>query len=148
MKIAIATDHAGFEFKQKIKKFLIENNYEVEDFGASSLNPDDDYPDFIKNAAKYVSKNGGFGIILGKSGAGEAIVANKYPKIRAILGVNKENVKLSREHNDANILSIGSILTPLEKAKELIDLFLKTPFSGENRHIRRIKKIEEIENER
>ncbi len=145
MKIAIAADHAGFELKEEIKRFLYENGHEVEDFGAFELNPEDDYPDFIGKAAEYVSKNGGFGIVLGKSGAGEAIVANKYPRVRAILGVSEQNVRLSREHNDANILSLGSTLTSIDEAKTLINIFINTQFSNEPRHARRIKKIEEIE---
>jgi len=145
MKIAIATDHAGFEFKEEIKNFLSENGYETEDFGAFEFDKDDDYPDFIGKAANFVSNNGGFGIVLGKSGAGEAIVANKYPNVRAVLGVNEENVRLAREHNDANILSLGSNLVSLETAKKLITLFINTPFSNEKRHERRIAKIKAIE---
>ena len=145
MRIAIASDHAGFELKNNLLSLLRNEGYELIDFGAESFNPDDDYPDFIGKASEYVSENGGFGIVIGKSGAGEAIVANKYKGVRAVLCVNEENVKLSREHNDANVLSIGSILTDPEEAKKLVLLFINTPFSQEERHKRRIEKIKKIE---
>jgi len=145
MKIAIASDHAGFELKNNLLSLLRNEGYELIDFGAESFNPDDDYPDFIGKASEYVSENGGFGIVIGKSGAGEAIVANKYKGVRAVRCVNEENVKLSREHNDANVLSIGSILTNPEEAKKLVLLFINTPFSQEERHKRRIEKIKKIE---
>lgn len=146
MKVYLATDHAGFEFKEKIKAFLQKKEYEVEDCGAFSYDKDDDYPDFIAVAAqKVAADSGSFGIVLGKSGAGECIVANKIMGIRAILGVSEENIRLSREHNDANVLSLGSVLVSEETAKALVELFLKTPFSDKERHKRRIEKIKEIE---
>ncbi|MBI2594477.1 RpiB/LacA/LacB family sugar-phosphate isomerase [Candidatus Curtissbacteria bacterium] len=146
MKIYLATDHAGFEFKEKIKAFLQEKGYDVEDCGAFELNPIDDYPDFIVPAAKKVSQNpGSFGIVLGKSGAGECIVANKIKGIRAFLGVNEQNVRLAREHNNANVLSIGSEIVDEPTAKKLVELFLNTPFSNEERHKRRIEKIKQLE---
>jgi ribose 5-phosphate isomerase B len=147
MKIFLATDHAGFEIKETVKAYLLNESYEVEDCGAFNFEPHDDYPDFIKIAAIKTSQTeGSFGIVFGKSGAGEAIVANKIKGIRAILGFNEENVRLSREHNNANVLSLGSKFINEEKAKVLCNLFIKTPFSNEDRHIRRIKKITQIEN--
>lgn len=147
MKIFLGTDHAGFELKEEIKKFLTEQGHEVIDCGAASFDPNDDYPDFCSEAAKKVSENpGSMGFVLGKSGAGEAIVANKIKGIRAVLAVNEENVKLAREHNDANVLSLGSIFYDNETAKRLAKLFLETPFSGEQRHQRRINKISKLEN--
>lgn len=146
MKVYLASDHAGFELKEKVKKFLLEQGYEIEDCGAYALDPNDDYPDFCGKAAQQVAEHpGSFGIVLGKSGAGEAIVANKIKGVRAFLGINEENVKLAREHNDANVLSLGSALVGEELAKELVKLFLETPFSGEERHKRRIEKIKKIE---
>lgn len=146
MKIYLAADHAGFEFKEQIKKDLNQEKYETIDCGAYALNPDDDYPDFISKIGKSVGKDiDSCGIIFGKSGSGECIVANKYKGIRAFLGINEKNVKLAREHNDANIISIGSEIISLDEAKKLIKLFLETPFSKEERHIRRINKIREIE---
>ena len=147
MKVFLGTDHAGFELKEKIKLYLSENGYEVEDCGAFAFDKNDDYPDFIARAAIGVSKNtDSRGIVFGKSGAGECIVANKIKGIRSILGFSKENVELSRLHNDANVLSLGSAFVNDESAKELVKIFLETKFTNEERHIRRIKKIIEIEN--
>ncbi len=146
MRVFLGTDHAGFELKEEIKKFLTGLGYDVEDCGAHEFNPNDDYPDFCAAAAKKVSENpDSIGFVFGKSGAGEAIVANKINGIRAVLAVSEENVRLSREHNNANVLSLGSIFYDTETAKNLSKLFLETPFSGETRHKRRIDKIEEIE---
>ncbi len=146
MKIYLATDHAGFSLKEEIKKFLIDQSYEVEDCGAFSFEKGDDYPDFIVKAAEKVSQNqDSKGIVFGKSGTGEEIVANKIHNIRAFAGVNAENVRLAREHNDANILSLGSEFIDFEEAKKLIKIFLETPFSNEERHERRIEEIKEIE---
>lgn len=148
MKVYLGTDHAGFGLKEKIKSYLQQNGYGVEDCGAFGFDKNDDYPDFVAKAAQKVSENSSsFGIVFGKSGAGECIVANKIKGIRAILGFNKENVELSRLHNDANVLSLGSAFVNDELAKELIRLFLETPFSNEERHKRRVDKIEKIENE-
>lgn len=148
MKVYLATDHAGFDLKESLKAFLITNGYEVEDCGAFSLDPTDDYPQFIALAAKKVIQTpGAAGIVFGKSGAGETIVANKIKGVRAILGINEENVKLARLHNDANIMSLGSEFVAPEVAQNLAKLFLETKFSGEERHIRRIEQITQIENE-
>jgi ribose 5-phosphate isomerase B len=147
MKIYLATDHAGFEFKEHIKSFLLSEGFDAEDCGAFSYNKDDDYPDFIVVAARKVAGNPGtFGIVLGKSGAGECIVANKVKGIRAFLGVSEKNVLLARKHNDANVISLGSDFISEEIAKQLVKLFLQTPFSNEERHVRRIEKIKVIEN--
>ena len=147
MKVYLGTDHAGFEFKEQIKKYLIQEHYDVVDCGAYSFDKNDDYPDFIAKAAIGVSKDlNSKGIVFGKSGAGECIIANKIKNVRAVLGFNTENVKMAREHNDANILSLGSAFTSTKSAKELVTTFLQTPFTNEERHIRRINKIKEIEN--
>ncbi len=146
MKIYLGTDHAGFELKEKIKIFLKEKNFDVEDCGALTFDKNDDYPDFIAKAAIGVSENpASKGIVLGKSGAGECIVANKIKGIRAILGFSEENVRLAREHNDANVLSLGSAFVNEELMKKLIIIFLETKFSNEDRHVRRINKIKDIE---
>lgn len=146
MRVYLGTDHAGFELKEKIKSYLKESGYEVEDCGAFEFDKNDDYPDFISKAAEKVSKYPtSRGIVFGKSGAGECIVANKIKRIRAILGFNMKNVKLAREHNDANILSLGSVFINTELAKELVIIFLQTPFGNEERHTRRINKIKGIE---
>ena len=146
-KIFLGTDHAGFELKEYVKKHLLKLGMEVEDMGAHKLDSKDDYPDFIVPVAKKVSKNqNSRGIVFGASGQGEAIVANKIKGIRAALyyGRNMEIVKLSRTHNDANILSLGARFLTKEEAIEAINLWLKTGFSKEPRHIRRIKKISNI----
>jgi ribose 5-phosphate isomerase B len=146
MKIFLGTDHAGFELKEEIKKFLNERGHEVVDCGAVEFDPNDDYPDFCAEAARGVSANeGSIGFVFGKSGAGEAITANKFKGIRAVLAVDEGNVKLAREHNDANVLSLGARFYTNETAKNLVKLFIDTPFSNEERHKRRIEKIKSIE---
>ena len=146
MKIYLATDHAGFSLKEEIKKFLIDKGYEIEDCGAFSFEKGDDYPDFIVKAAEKVSQDqDSKGIVFGKSGTGEEIVANKIHHIRAFTGVDEENVRLAREHNDANILSLGSEFVDFEEAKELVKIFLNTSFSKEPRHQRRLDEIARIE---
>ena len=146
-KIILATDHAGFELKEEIKKFLTEEGYEVEDIGAFEFDKKDDYPDFIVPAAKKVaSDSNNKGIIFGASGQGEVIAANKIKGIRAALynSGNIEIVKLSRTHNNANILSLGARFLTKEDAKKAVKLWLETDFSQEERHKRRIKKIDSI----
>lgn len=146
MKVYLGTDHAAFDLKEEIKLFLVQNNYEVEDCGALTFDKNDDYPDFISKVGEAVSKDpNARGIVFGKSGAGECIVANKFKGTRSFLGINEENVKLAREHNDANILSLGSAFVDDETAKKLVKIFLDTPFPGEERHVRRIEKIRKIE---
>ena len=146
MKIYLATDHGGFDLKEEIKAYLQDHNYEVEDCGALTFDQTDDYPELIAQGAQKVAQDtDSKGIVFGKSGAGEAIVANKINGIRAILGFSEENVLLSREHNDANVLSLGAVFTTPNLGKKLVQLFLDTPFTGEERHKRRIQKISEIE---
>jgi len=148
MKIYIGTDHAGFKLKQALFAYLKELEYEVEDLGAHKYNETDDYPDFITPVARAVASepNQNRGIILGGSGQGEAILANKFPGVRAAVcyGPPFEIVRLSREHNDANILSLGARFITEDEAKEAVNLWLSTEFSGEERHSRRIKKINKL----
>src|SRR3990167_1704705 len=132
--IYLASDHAGFELKEKIEEFLKSKGYEVEDVGPHKLDPTDDYPDFIYPAAKKVSENpGSKGIILGKSGEGEAIVANKVKGIRAVVyyGYQEEMIQLTREHNDANVLSLGAGFVSEEDAKKVVEMWLSTNFTNE-----------------
>lgn len=148
MKIFIGSDHAGFIMKEKIKEYLINENYQVEDKGAFVLDNNDDYPSFIKLVAEAVSLDkDSFGIVLGGSGQGEQIVANKIDGIRAIeyYGGNLEIIKLGREHNNANILSLGARFIDEKEAFDAVKIFLKTKFSEEERHERRLKKITKIE---
>ena len=148
MKIYLASDHAGFELKEKIEEFLKSKGYDVEDVGPDSFDKNDDYPDFIYPAAKKVSESpDSKGIIFGKSGQGEAVVANKVSGIRAMVyyGGDDEIIKLSRRHNDSNVLSIGAGFVSDEESLKAVDVWLNTEFSGEGRHIRRIEKIKKLE---
>ena len=145
MKIFIGTDHAGFELKEKLVPYLKELGHEVEDMGAHTLEALDDYPDFIRPTAEaVVAHPGSRGVVLGGSGQGEVMVANRVPGARAALyyGSAVDVVVLSREHNDANILSLGARFIEEEEAKEVVKLWLETPFSGDERHMRRIQKID------
>lgn len=147
MKIYLAADHAGFPLKESVKKHLEEKGIEFEDLGNVVQDRDDDYPDFISEAAhKVASDKESLGLVFGKSGNGEAIVANKISGIRCAVGFNEESVRLARVHNDANILSLGSSFVDPDTALRLVDLFLDTPFSKEERHQRRIDKIKTLEN--
>ena len=145
--IFIASDHAGFELKNKIIAHIKQSDQEVEDVGPFEFNKDDDYPDFIYTCAVKVSQNpGSMGIVLGMSGQGEAIVANKVKGIRAALyyGGHPDIVKLAREHNNANILSLGAKFLNEGEVERAIDLFIETGFEG-GRHQRRIEKIDKLE---
>jgi ribose 5-phosphate isomerase B len=169
MQILIASDHAGFELKEKLKPFLKEMGYEVVDKGAFELNLEDDYPDFVIPLAETISANARtyadktrtdaegdkekmLGIILGGSGQGEAICANRFSNVRAVVfnGQYKpedgrevpQEIVLSREHNDANILSLGARFLNELEAKEAVKIWLQTKFSNDPRHIRRIGKID------
>ena len=141
--IVLATDHAGFELKEHVKKFLLEKGFEIKDFGALEYDALDDYPDFIIPASKFVSKNKLIGIIFGGSGQGEAIAANRIKGIRAVVFYNGPDdiIELSRKHNDANILSIGARFVDNQRAEEIINLWLSTTFE-EGRHKKRISKLD------
>lgn len=146
MKIYLGSDHAGFELKEKVKPFLNELGHEYVDLGPQVYDSNDDYPDFIKPVAEAVSReNEALGIVIGKSGQGEAMCANRIRGVRAALyyGGNLELVKLSREHNDANVLSLSAGFLSTEEALSAVKLFLSTSFSEEERHIRRIAKLDE-----
>jgi ribose 5-phosphate isomerase B len=146
MKIFIASDHAGFELKGTLIPYLQELGCVVEDKGPFAYDAVDDYPDFIKLVAEVVDKGGKVrGVIIGKSGQGEAMQANRFKGVRAAVyyGGNMEIVKLSREHNDSNILSLAAGFVSEEEAKSAIKLWLETPFSEEARHVRRINKLDE-----
>lgn len=145
MKIFIGADHAGFNLKEKLVSYLKELGYEVEDKGAFEYSEEDDYPDFVKPVAEAVSQNReARGIVIGKSGQGEAMSANRTKGVRAMVwyGGDKEPLRLSREHNDANVLSLGAGLVGEGSSLEAVKLWLETPFSGAERHTRRIKKLD------
>ncbi|MDE0243570.1 MAG: RpiB/LacA/LacB family sugar-phosphate isomerase [Candidatus Kaiserbacteria bacterium] len=147
MTIILSADHAGFEMKEHIKSFLEDEGYKrIEDVGATQFYPTDHYPRYMKDAADRLTKTpNAFGILFGGSGQGEAIVANRYKGVRAIVypAHNTEIVLLGRQHNDANVLSIGARLVSNSEAEEAIRLFLTTPFSYEDRHERRVQQIDE-----
>lgn len=142
MKIGIGSDHAGFDYKEKIKTLLAQLGHEVKDFGTHS-NESVDYPVFIRPVAEAVAR-GEFdrGIVLGGSGNGEAIVANKVKGIRCGLCWNSESARLNRQHNDANMLSLGQRMMSPETALEIVKIWLETPFEG-GRHLKRIQQIED-----
>lgn len=143
MNVFLAADHAGFELKQALIPYIGTLGHEAVDLGAQEYAPEDDYPDFITPCALRVAEEGGMGIILGGSGQGEAMAANRVAGIRAAVfyGGDPEFVRLTREHNDANILSLGARFLTEEDAKAAVALFLATPFSHDERHIRRIGKF-------
>ena len=162
MTIALATDHAGFEQLKELEAFLESLGHKCHNFGPISLKPDDDYPDFIFPAAKTVASGGcERGIIIGRSGQGEAMAANRVKGVRCAVyygpavarkvvdahGRTSHNplevVRLSREHNDSNMLSLGASFISLKDIKNVVKLWLETPFSGENRHERRNQKLDE-----
>lgn len=146
MKIYLATDHAGYELKEAVKKHLREKDFEVEDVGALIYDKEDDYPDFIFPLARKIARDkDARGIIFGGSGQGEAMAANRVRGVRAAVyyGGEEQIITLSREHNDANILSIGARFVKENKIMKLIEFWLGTAFSRAARHQRRINKLDE-----
>ncbi len=146
MRIYIGSDHAGFEMKKVLVSQLELLGYEVIDKGPEVFDATDDYPDFVALVAEGVAEtdSNAFGIVIGGSGTGEAIEANRLLGVRAAVyyGGPEEIVKLAREHNDANILSLGARFISEQEAKHAVDLFLSTKFSGDERHKRRILKLD------
>ncbi|MDO8548186.1 MAG: RpiB/LacA/LacB family sugar-phosphate isomerase [bacterium] len=143
-KVFLASDHAGFELKEALMPFLTERGYDVEDLGPFTLDPSDDYPDTIMPLALTIASDpSARGIAIGGSGQGEAVVCNRLHGVRAAVfyGGNKDIIKLSREHNNANILSLGARFVSQGEAKQAVELWLQTDFSGEERHARRIQKL-------
>jgi ribose 5-phosphate isomerase B len=141
MKIAIGSDHAGFRYKELIKQHLTAAGHDVHDFGTHSPEPCD-YPTFIRPVALAVARGEAErGIVLGGSGNGEAIVANRVPGVRCGLSWNQESARLTRSHNNANVLSLGERMMTPETAVAIVDLFLSTPFEG-GRHQQRINLID------
>lgn len=150
MKIHIGTDHAGLDFKNTITQHLTQQGHQVTDHGAYEFNPEDDYPAFCIATAEAVMAdeadgNQSLGVVFGGSGNGEQIAANKVTGIRAALVWNEDTAKLARQHNNANVISIGARQHTQEEALHLIDLFINEPFSGDERHVRRISQIKEYE---
>lgn len=147
--IYLASDHRGYEMKEKIKHWLDEWKMEYEDLGPFEYDPKDDYPDFVSRVGEKVSADPdkSFGIVLGHTGQGEAIVANKYKHVRAVVYYGKllDMVKLTKEHNHANVISLSATYTTEGEMKEAIKVWLATPFTFEERHVRRLEEIEKIE---
>ncbi|WP_232547549.1 ribose-5-phosphate isomerase [Propioniciclava soli] len=146
MRVHIATDHAAFDLKQYLVKELTALGYEVVDHGADTYDAADDYPELIIPCAEAVAADpGSLGIVLGGSGNGEQIAANKVKGIRAGLAYNTVMARLTREHNNANVLSLGGRMQSLEDALDMAKVFLETPFSGDPRHQRRIDMLDAYE---
>lgn len=150
MRIHIATDHAGLDFSRDLTEHLQNNGHEVVDHGPTSYDPLDDYPAFCINAASAVVKDQAagietLGIVFGGSGNGEQIAANKVTGARAALVWSIPTAQLARQHNDANVISIGARQHTVDEAKTFIDEFIATPFSFEERHERRIAQLTEYE---
>ena len=142
MKIAIGSDHAGFKYKEEIKHFLDELGYQITDVGTFSEEPVD-YPLFIRPVALLVARGeADRGIVLGGSGNGEAMVANRSKGIRCAVCWNAESARLARQHNDANMISLGQRMVSKDQALEIVSVWLETPFEG-GRHVRRIQMIDE-----
>lgn len=146
MRLHIGSDHAGLELKNSLIAHLVNQGHDVTDHGPYEYDALDDYPDFCIPAAQAVAKDPtSLGIVIGGSGNGEQIAANKVKGIRAVLAWSIETAKLGKEHNNANVVSIGGRMHSLEECQAIIDAFVVTPFSNDDRHIRRINKIANFE---
>lgn len=146
MRVHIASDHAAFDLKEFLIKELRAQGYEVVDHGAERYDPTDDYPPIILPAAEAVAADpGSLGIVLGGSGNGEQIAANKVKGVRAGLAYNTVMARLAREHNNCNVISLGGRMQSLEDALSIAKVFLTTKFSGEPRHVRRINELSAYE---
>ncbi len=146
MRVHIGSDHAGFELKNYLVSSLIAEGHDVVDHGPEAYDAEDDYPVYCIPAAEgAVAEPGSLAIVIGGSGNGEQIAANKVIGTRAALAYNVETAKLGRQHNDANVISIGARMHTEEEALEMVRIFLSTPFSGDPRHARRIQLLADYE---
>ena len=146
MRVYVASDHAGYELKVHLVNHLIKQGYDVVDVGPHTYDPEDDYPSFcLHTGAKVVADPGSLGVVIGGSGNGEQIAANKVEGVRAALAWKVEIAQLAREHNDAQVVAIGARMHSPEEAARLVDAFLATPFSGDERHARRIRLVADYE---
>ncbi len=142
----IASDHAGYNLREEIKTFLDEVEYPYEDMGAREMDPQDDYPDYaFPLAQKVAAEHDSLGILICGTGVGVCITANKVSGIRAALVQDEVTARLSREHDNVNVLCLGGRILEPELAKKIVKIWLHTEFTGEERHVRRLKKIENIE---
>ena len=146
MRVHIGSDHAGFDLKNYLAMALREDGHDVVDHGPTEYDAEDDYPVYCIPAAEaVVAESGSLCVVVGGSGNGEQIAANKVKGTRAALAYNLDTAKLGRQHNDANVISIGARMHSEEEALELVRMFLATPFSGDERHARRIRLLAEYE---
>ncbi|SDT16316.1 ribose-5-phosphate isomerase [Microlunatus soli] len=142
MRVHVGSDHAGFELKNHLVEVLTADGHDVVDHGPTVLDPEDDYPVFcIPAAVATAAESDSLGIVIGGSGNGEQIAANKVTGVRAVLAYDTDTAKLGRLHNNANVISVGARMHTVDEATELIKLFLATAFSGEPRHQRRIDQL-------
>jgi ribose 5-phosphate isomerase B len=148
MRVHIGSDHAGFELKEHLSAWLDGEGYEVVDHGPLEFDPVDDYPPFVlRAAAAVVADRGSLGVVIGGSGNGEQIAANKVRGVRAALAWTEDTAALARQHNDANVVSVGARMHTADEATRLVEVFLTTPFSGDERHARRIGMISRYESD-
>lgn len=151
MTIFIGADHRGFKLKEELKPWLISLGHEVEDKGAYQLNPEDDFPDFASAVALAVSNsqlaihNSAIGILICGSGSGVNVLANKFKGVRCAVGFTADQIKASRNDDDINILALPADFISFAEAQNIVKIFLETPFSGLERHLRRLQKISDIE---
>ena len=146
VRVYLGSDHAGFELKTFLVRQLTDLGHDVVDVGPDVFDPDDDYPPFcIEAARRVVADPGSLGVVIGGSGNGEQISANKVAGCRAALAWSTETARLAREHNDAQVMGLGARMHPPAEAAEIVKTFLTTPFSGDARHVRRIRQISDFE---
>jgi ribose 5-phosphate isomerase B len=149
MRVFLGSDHAGFELKAHLLRVLAGDGHDVVDCGAAEYDAQDDYPPYcFETGERVVAEPGTLGVVIGGSGNGEQIAANKVPGVRAALAWNAETARLAREHNDANVVAVGSRQHSVDEATELVRLFLGTPFSQDPRHVRRIGLLTDYERDR
>ncbi|MCL5006610.1 MAG: RpiB/LacA/LacB family sugar-phosphate isomerase [Patescibacteria group bacterium] len=146
MIIYLGADHRGFNLKEGVKAYLTQSGYQVNDLGAATLAPEDDYPDYASAVAQKVRADflGSRGVLFCGSGAGMDIVANRYPLIRSVLAISPDQVMASRTDDDTNILALAADFIDLETAKKIVSVWLQTDFDGEERHRRRLEKIRSL----
>ena len=146
MRVHLGSDHAGFELKEALRARLVELGHDPVDHGPEELVPTDDYPPYVLRAAQAVAvESGSLGVVIGGSGNGEQIAANKVAGVRCALAWSTETAQLGRQHNDANVVSVGARMHPLAQALDLVETFLSTDYSGDPRHTRRIEMITDYE---
>jgi ribose 5-phosphate isomerase B len=142
MRVHLGSDHAGFDLKQRLAQHLADAGHEVVDHGPDHYDAEDDYPPFCLRAAEAVAAEpGSLGVVIGGSGNGEQIAANKVTGVRAVLAWSLETARLGRQHNDANVIAVGARMHPVDEAVAFVGAFLAEPFSGDPRHARRIAQV-------